>query len=172
VAGLVYVNGVTSDDLSDPTLIGYLKQERFVADLAAFIGDVGLAPIVAPIVVKAEDLPSDAARRKVAFLTQPGRLHVARDEDRAIISSLTVVRDLGGAPPEIPAVALVGQTYPDVFSSKAWRAAETASAERATTHWILQADGATHVSPLSRDRAWVVAAVDWLRSLPGPDVGH
>ncbi len=172
VAGLAYVNGVTSDDLNDPTLMGYLKQERCIANLAAFVGDLGLAPLIAPAVVKAEDLPPDAARQKVDFLTQPARLHVARDEDRGVIPGLTIVRDLGGPPPEIPTAVLVGQTYPDVFSSRAWRAAESAAAERATIHWILQADGATHVSPLSRDRAWVVAAVDWLRSLPNPDVGH
>jgi len=172
VAGLVYINGVTSDDLNDPTLMGYLKQERFIANLVAFVGDIGLAPLIAPAVVKAEDLPPDAARRKIDFLTQPARLHVARDEDRGVIPGLSTAQNLGGSPPQIPTVVLVGQTYPDVFSSKAWRAAETASAERATTHWILQANGATHVSPLSRDRAWVVAAVDWLRSLPGADIGH
>ena len=172
VAGLVYVNGVTSNDAGDPVLLRYLAEERCLSDIAALAGDLGVAPLVAPTVVAAEGLPPDAARRKRRALSQAPRLRVARDEDRAIVPGLFTTRDLGGSPPQIPTVVIVGETRPDVFSSRTWRAAEVAPADRATRSWVLDAVGATHVSPLSRDRAYVVAAVDWLRSLPGADVGH
>jgi hypothetical protein len=88
------------------------------------------------------------------------------------VPGLTVTHDLGGSPPSIPTVVLVGDEDPAVFSAKAWRAGEIVPAQRARQSWILDAVGASHVSPLARDRAWVVAAVNWLRSLPRPDVGH
>jgi hypothetical protein len=89
---------------------------------------------------------------------------VARDEDRAIVPSLFVTANLGGSPPEIPTVVIVGTTQPTGALARSWRAAEVWSADRARASWILDAVGATHVSPLSRDRAYVTAAVDWLRS--------
>ena len=174
VAGLVYVNGVTSNDIDDPVLLRYLSEERCLSNLAAFAGELGLAPLVAPIVVGAEGLSREAAKRKRRALTRVHSLIVARDEDRAITPGLAVTQNLGGAPARIPVVVIVGETYPDAFSSREWTAAETLAAARAERAWILKADGATHVSPLSRDRAYVIAGVDWLRSLalPGPDVGH
>ncbi len=172
VAGLVYVNVVTSNDLTDPVLVHYLDEERFLANLSVVAADAGLAPLVAPIVVDAEGLTGEAKTRKRRQLTDVYALRVARDEDRAIVPGLSVTRDLGGSPPSIPTVVLVGDPNPDVFSAKAWRAAEIVPAQRAKRSWILDAVGASHVSPLARDRAWVVAAVDWLRSLPRPDVGH
>jgi pimeloyl-ACP methyl ester carboxylesterase len=165
VAGLVYVNGVTSNDLDDPALLRYLADERRLSNLAVVAAEVGLAPVGAAEMVEAEGLEGEAAARKRAALTDIRSLRVARDEDRAIVPGLAETRALGGSPPAIPTVVIVGTTRPDLFSSKAWRAAEILPAERARRSWILDAIGATHVSPLARDRAYIVAAVDWLRSL-------
>lgn len=167
VAGLVYVNGVTSNDLDDPALLRYLADERHLSDLAVDAADLGLAPAGAARMVKAEGLEGEAAARKIAALTNLRSLRVARDEDRAVVPGLTLTRELGASPPAIPTVVIVGTTRPDIFSSKAWRAAEIVPAQRARRSWILDAVGATHVSPLARDRAWIVAAVDRLRSLSG-----
>jgi pimeloyl-ACP methyl ester carboxylesterase len=162
VAGLVYVNGVTSNDLADPVLIADLALERRLADLAARAGALGLAPLAAPSVVGAEDLPADAARRKISALSRPRRLRVARDEDRAIVPGLAVAAALGGSPTQIPTVAVISDSAGPLAA--AWRAAEIVPAARARAGWILDIPGATHTSPLSRDRAWVAAAVNWLRS--------
>ncbi|HEY5072212.1 MAG TPA: alpha/beta hydrolase [Caulobacteraceae bacterium] len=167
VAGLVYVNAVTSDDLDDPALLRYLADERHLAELAVVAADLGLAPIVAPMAVTAEGLQGEAAGRKREALTRLSSLRVARDEDRAIVPGLSTARELGGSPAAVPTVVIVGTTRPDLFSSRAWRAAEVAPATRARQAWILDAVGATHVSPLARDRAYIVAGVNWLRSLRG-----
>ena len=173
VAGLVYVNGVTSNDLSDPLLLADLNRERRLSNLAATAGGLGLAALGAGSVVKAEALPSDAARRKQKFLSHPRELRVARDEDRAIVPGLYIIANLGGSPTQIPTVTLFGSPDPDRTLAAAWRAAEEVPAKRAARGWVLEAIGASHVSPLARDRAWVAAAVNWLRSQsPGPDVGH
>ncbi|MGH7024710.1 MAG: alpha/beta fold hydrolase [Caulobacteraceae bacterium] len=172
VAGLVYINGVTSNDLADPKLLSDLTRERHLANLAASAGELGLAPLAAPSVVKAEGLPPDAARRKQWALSRARRLRVARDEDRAIVPGLYIAANLGGSPPDIPTVVIFGSTEPNGALARAWRAAEVAPPEKARTGWVLDAIGATHVSPLSRDRAYVTAAVDWLRSLPRAGVGH
>jgi pimeloyl-ACP methyl ester carboxylesterase len=174
VAGLVYVNGVTSNDLDDPLLLADLTRERHLSNLAATAGDLGLAPLGASSVVKAENLPPDAAMRKRQALSRPRTLRVARDEDRAIVPGLFITADLGGSPPQIPTVTIFGSTHPDGALAEAWRAAEEVPANRAARGWVLDAIGATHVSPLARDRAYVTAAVSWLRSLtlPNPDVGH
>ncbi len=164
VAGLVYVNGVTSDDLDDPRLLLALERERRLAGLAAIAGEVGLAPLAAPMAVRAQGLTGEAARRKRSSLTSRASLRVGRDEDRAIIGSLAATRSLGGSPAQIPTAVIVGQPWPDDPLAKAWRAAEIAPAKRATASWILDAPGASHVSPLARDRAYVDAAVAWLRS--------
>ena len=81
-----------------------------------------------------------------------------------------VRRRLGGSPPAVPTAVIVGSTAPDAPLAQAWHAAESAVAARAKLGWVLDAPGATHTSPLVRDRAYVVAAVDWLRSLPQPPV--
>jgi hypothetical protein len=116
-------------------------------------------------VVEAEGLPPDARRRKMWALSRPRRLRVARDEDRAIVPGLYVTANLGGSPPDIPTAVISGSTEPGGALAQAWRAAEAVPAEKARIGWVLDAPGATHVSPLSRDRAYVAAAVDWLRSL-------
>ena len=174
VAGLVYVNGVTSNDLTDPLLVADLTRERHLSNLAAAAGGLGLAPIGASSVVKSENLPPAAAGRKRQALSHLGELRVARDEDRAIVPGLFVTANLGGSPPAIPTVTIFGSTDPSGALAKAWRAAEVLPANRAARGWVLDAIGATHVSPLARDRAYVTVAVDWLRSLalPDPDVGH
>jgi pimeloyl-ACP methyl ester carboxylesterase len=176
VAGLVYVNGVTSNDLKDPLLVDDLTRERRLANLAAIAGDVGLAPLGAASVVRAEDLPPEAAAHKRSALSRPRKLRVARDEDRAIVPGLATVAGLGGSPPAVPTVTLYGGPRSGSPLAEAWRRAEAAPSQRAAHGWTLEAFGATHVSPLARDRAWVVAAVNWLRSIavasPDADVRH
>jgi pimeloyl-ACP methyl ester carboxylesterase len=163
-AGLVYVNGVTSNDMADPRLVDDLTRERHLANAAALAGSLGLAPLAAPAVVRKEALAPDAARRKLAALEDPARLRAARDEDRAIVPALAVVAGLGGSPPQIPTVAIISEDHPQSELGQAWREAEMIPALKARQGWVLEAVGATHVSPLTRDRAWVTAAVDWLRS--------
>jgi pimeloyl-ACP methyl ester carboxylesterase len=164
VAGLVYVNGVTSDDLDYPLLIADLTQERRLAGLAALAGDLGMASAVSGFLTGQIGLPEEAARRKRGSLADPAVLHTARDEDRAMIASLAATRKLGGPPAAIPTVAICGSTDPTAPLAQAWQAAAAASARRAAAHWIMDAPGATHTSPLARDRSYVVAGVDWLRA--------
>jgi pimeloyl-ACP methyl ester carboxylesterase len=164
VAGLVYVNGVTSNDLADPILVADLDRERRLSHLAADAGELGLAPLAAPSVVGVEDLPPDAAHRKIAALSRPRRLRVARDEDRAIVPGLTTTAALGGSPLQIPTVVIISESAGPLAA--AWRAAEIVPATRARASWILDMPGASHTSPLARDRAYVTAAVNWLRSAP------
>jgi hypothetical protein len=163
-AGLVYVNGVTSNDMADPRLVDDLTHERHLAIAAALAGSLGLAPLAAPAAVRKEALAPKATRRKLGALEDPARLRAARDEDRAIVPGLAVVAGLGGSPPQIPTVAIISEDRPRSELGQAWREAEMIPALKARQGWVLEAVGATHVSPLSRDRAWVTAAVDWLRS--------
>jgi pimeloyl-ACP methyl ester carboxylesterase len=173
VAGLVYVNGVGVDDLDDPRLLASLRAERRASNLAVTAGRLGLSPMVADVLTGQMDLKPEAVARKRAGLIGLARLKVGRDEDRLIIPGLEAVRGLAGDPRHIPTVAIVGDRDPRRPLARAWRAAEIAPATRADHSWILDMPGASHVSPLTRDRAYVAAAVAWLRSaLPGPDVGH
>ena len=167
VAGLVYVNGVNSNDIDDPFLVRDLDAERCLSNMAVVVADVGLAPLLAPVVVKAEGLTGEAAARKRRALTTLSSLRVARDEDRAIVPGLTVTGDLGGAPASIPVAVIFGVPYPQNNWARHWRAAEVAPAARAARSWVLDAPGASHTSPLARDRAYVVAAVEWLRAGAG-----
>jgi pimeloyl-ACP methyl ester carboxylesterase len=164
VAGLVYVNGVGSDDLDDPLLLRALAQERRLSDLAVIAARLGLSPLIASRLIGDEGLGGEAAARKRAALTSPASLRVARDEDRAIVPALKTVRALGDAARHIPTVVIVGAPYPKERLARAWRAAEIAPAARADHAWILDAPGASHVSPLARDRAYIDAAVGWLRA--------
>jgi pimeloyl-ACP methyl ester carboxylesterase len=165
VAGLIYVNGVTSAALDHPVLLADLAKERVLSNLAAAGGAIGLAPIIAHALSDGEGLKGVAGRRKRDALGSAAKLQVARDEDRAIIPGLTTVRGLGGSPRAIATVVIWGATDPNLLLAKAWREAETAPARRAKTSWVLDAVGATHTSPLVRDRAYVAVAVGWLRSL-------
>ena len=166
VAGLVYVNGVTSNDLDYPLLIDDLTEERRLAGLASVGGEIGLAPLIAHVLTEATGLSGEAAQRKRYALEDPATLSTANDEDQAVIPSLTATRRLGGVPARIPTVVICGSTDPEAPLSQAWQAAEAAAAKRAAVKWILEAPGATHTSPLVRDRSYVVAGVDWLRSFP------
>jgi pimeloyl-ACP methyl ester carboxylesterase len=166
VAGLVYVNGVNSDDLDYPLLMRDLHRERGLANLAVTAGQLGLGPVIGRVIADGGRLQGDAARRKRDALSRLDQLEVGRDEDAAMIAGLATVRALGGSPPAIPTVVIVGAPDPTQPLAKAWRAAGLALARRARASWMLDADGATHTSPLARDRAYVTAAVNWLRSSP------
>ena len=173
VAGLVYVNGVGPEAENDPALIADLTAERRAANLAVTAGRLGLAGTVADTLGGPMGLNAVATLRKRAGLLSLASLKVARDEDRWIIPGLEAVRRLGDAARHIPTVVIVGAEDPARPLARAWRAAEVAPAEQADRHWVLDMPGATHVSPLTRDRAYVTAAVGWLRSLsPGADVLH
>jgi pimeloyl-ACP methyl ester carboxylesterase len=164
VAGLVYVNGVGVDDLRYPLLMGELKQERQLSRLAANAGRAGLAGLVADTLSE-PGLSADAAARKRAALMCVPCLETARDEDIAIVAGLKAVAALPGDVREIPTVAIVGsEDPPDWREPHDWAGAEEAPALRASRRWVLYAQGASHVSPLARDRAYVDAAVAWLRS--------
>jgi hypothetical protein len=84
------------------------------------------------------------------------------------VPGLYVTARLGGSPPDIPTVTICGAPDLTAHLAKAWCAAEAIPAQKARQGWVLMAPGATHVSPLSRDRAYVAAAVEWLRSLAKP----
>jgi pimeloyl-ACP methyl ester carboxylesterase len=165
VAGLVYVNGVGSDDLDHPLLMDQLAQERQLSNLAVTVGHMGLSGLVAAKLGDDEGLSGDAAARKRASLTCLPCLEVARDEDVLIAPGLKDVRDLPADVSHIPTVVIVGDPEPaDWRLPRTWREAEEAPAKRADHAWVLEAQGASHVSPLARDRAYVDAAVAWLRA--------
>jgi pimeloyl-ACP methyl ester carboxylesterase len=165
VAGLVYVNGVNADAKDNPRLVGDLTTERELSGLAVVAGDLGLASLVARRLTHDETLPREAEQRKYRALTCLPCLRVARDEDRAIIPGLDAVSRLDDAAVRaIPTVVIVGSPWPAEKLARAWRGAEVQPAALADHAWILDAPGATHVSPLARDRAYVDAAVGWLRS--------
>lgn len=163
VAGLVYVNGVGPDDLDDPRLLADLRAERRASNVAVTAGRLGFGALVADQL--SMGLNSEAAARKRSGLECLPCLKVARDEDRLIIPGLDAARRLGDATRHIPTVVISGALYPDQPLAKAWRTAEIAPALRADRAWVLDMPGATHISPLTRDRAYVLAAVDWLRSV-------
>ena len=172
VAGLVYVNAVTSDALDYPPVLDDLASERRLSNLAVVAHGLGLAPLIARQLVGDLHLIGPDALRKQASLTSILSLKVARDEDVAILPGLSTARELGGSPPTIATVVVVAQEKSSTTLSRAYEAAQKAPALRAKTAWSLQAPGGTHVSMISRDRAYVLAAVEWLRSLPHPDIGH
>jgi pimeloyl-ACP methyl ester carboxylesterase len=171
VAGLVYVNGVGTDDLGHPRLMASLADERRLSDLAVTMAQLGLGSLVADELGEG-GLSPEAARRKHAALTCLACLKVARNEDRALIAGLTATNALPPLPAAIPVVAITGDESPDTTLPRDWRVAEIAPAARADHSWILEAPGASHVSPLTRDRAYVAAAVGWLRApFLGPPAG-
>jgi pimeloyl-ACP methyl ester carboxylesterase len=164
VAGLVYVNGVGPEALDDPRLLADLRAERRASNLAVTVGDLGLAAMVAEQLIDPLRLRPRAAARKRRGLVRSASLRVARDEDAAIIPGLTAVRDLGDAARHIPTAVVEGALRPDRPLARAWKTAQLVPAAEADIAWVLDMPGATHVSPLTRDRAYVVAAVDWLRA--------
>jgi pimeloyl-ACP methyl ester carboxylesterase len=163
VAGLVYVNGVNSDDLDYPDLVHDLEVEGRWATVAALGGDVGLSGQVSDVMAGFSGFSGRAAERKRQDLSAPDALHVARDEDQAVLDGLKIARNLGGSPRSIPTAVVSGSSDPQAPLSKSWKAAEEAPARRASRRMIIEVPNATHTSPLVRDRGYVVAAVDWLR---------
>jgi pimeloyl-ACP methyl ester carboxylesterase len=169
VAGLLYINGVTSDDLDYPDLLHDLTVERRLAYIAALGGDVGLASEVSGMLTDRGGFSGEAARRKRQDMADPAALRVARDEDRAVIPGLATARMLGGSPVGVPTAVVSGEADPDAPLSISWRAAEQAPARRAAMRLIINVPNATHTSPLARDRGYVTTAVDWLRSTTARD---
>lgn len=167
VAGLVYVNGVNAGAADDPLLVGDLNTEGKLSNLAVLGAHLGLAPFVAGKLTDDEHLSPSAAARKREALDCVRCLTVSRDEDRQIVPGLEAVKRLDpDAVRRIPTVVISGALYPKEKLAAAWRAAEVKPAAAADRAWVLDAPGATHVSPLARDRAYIDAAVGWLRSLP------
>jgi pimeloyl-ACP methyl ester carboxylesterase len=162
LAGLVYVNGVGTDDLADPRLMASLADERRLSNLAVSLAQMGLSGLVAGELNEG-GLSPEAARRKHQALTCLACLKIARDEDRLIVAGLKDTNALPPLSPTVPVVVITGDESPDTTLPRDWRAAEIAPAARADHSWILEAPGASHVSPLTRDRAYVDAAVGWLR---------
>jgi len=163
VAGLVYVNGVGTDDLEFPPLMANLAEERRLSKMAVSVARLGLSRLVADELSEGGLAPA-AAQRKRAALECLRCLEVARDEDRLIVAGLRETAALPGDVRHIPTVVIVGDPSPGFDLAPIWRKAEIGPADRADTSWILDAPGASHVSPLSRDRAYVDAAVAWLRA--------
>jgi pimeloyl-ACP methyl ester carboxylesterase len=175
VAGLVYVNGVGADAAGSPPALADLRAEHRFSDLAVSAGRLGLGGAVVSLLTRSMRLPARALARKRAGLRCQTCLETARDEDRLIVRGLDAVRRLGPVSPAIPVVVIEGSPRPSTPLAGAWRAAEIAPATRARRSWVLDMPGATHVSPLTRDRAYITAAVAWLRSLapsPDPDIGR
>jgi pimeloyl-ACP methyl ester carboxylesterase len=170
VAGLVYVNGVNSDDLDYPVLMDDLAKERGLADLTVAAAHAGLAPLIADVLTARAGLHGQAALDKRRALGNLYHLRTARDEDRAIIPGLSIVRSHETALADIPLAVVVGSPDPHAEIAVAWRAAGLEAVNRARSSWLLDAPGVTHASPLAKDRHYVRAAVDWLRGHPA--VGH
>ena len=163
VAGLVYVNGVNSNDLDYPDLVHDLTVEGRWAMVAALGGNMGLSGQVSGAIAGFGGFSGRTADRKRQDLSDPDALRVARDEDLAMLDGLKVTRNLGGSPRNIPTAVVAGSTDPQASLSKSWKAAEETPARLASRRMIVDVPNATHTSPLARDRSYLVAAVDWLR---------
>jgi pimeloyl-ACP methyl ester carboxylesterase len=164
VAGLVLVNGVGSQDLDDPRLVADLDAERRWSKRSVVMARLGLAPLVADVLTGEEGLRGKAIAHKRAALTCHACLRVSRDEDALVVPGLAQVAALPPLDPAIPVAVITGDPDPTWPLPSAWRKAEEAPARTAQHGWVLDAPGATHVSPLARDRAYVDAAVGWLRA--------
>jgi pimeloyl-ACP methyl ester carboxylesterase len=163
-AGVAYVDGVGTDDLDEPVVLSALENEEARARLAVVGARLGLAKFVVGEMIDAIGLKGRAARQKWRALTTLRHLANSRDEVMRIIPSLHRIKDLGGPGPTIPTAVLVATLNPSSRVDEAWRSAQVAPARRACQGWVLDLVGATHVSPLGRDRAYVIAAVKWLES--------
>jgi pimeloyl-ACP methyl ester carboxylesterase len=165
-AGVAYVDGVGTDDLDAPLVLSELQKEQARARLAVVGARLGLAKFVVQGMIDGIGLKGRAALHKWLALTSLRHLTNSRNEVMRIIPSLHSIKTLGGPMPTIPTAALVATLDPSSSVDKAWRAAQVAPARRACQGWVLDMVGATHVSPLGRDRAYIIAAVRWLES-PG-----
>lgn len=173
VAGLVYVDGVNSAALRSPGVMAALGVERRDAHLAEIAGRVGLAGAVAQTVVDRIGLKGDAAERKYRAMQSLEHLRASYLEEKQIVPGIRASRRLPPLSPAISIAVLIAAEHPTDGLAKAWRKVQVDSAAQARQRWILDMPGATHVSPLGRDRAYITAAVGWLRGLtvngqPGP----
>jgi pimeloyl-ACP methyl ester carboxylesterase len=166
VAGLAYVDGVGVDDLDYPLVVSAIEDEQTDAEIAAVGGRLGLASLFARPHIDAIGLVGPAYLRKWRALTSGRHLADARDEVDEILPALRRTKALGGVSASIPVAAIVASLRPDDPLDEAWRAAKAAPARRACKGWVLHAVGASHVSPLGRDRSYILAAVRWLKT-PG-----
>lgn len=166
VAGVAYVDGVGTDDLDNPVVVSELQTEESRARFAAIGGRMGLARLVVGPMIDAIGLRGRAAAHKWEALTSPRHLAAARDEVLEILPGLRRIKDRGGPSRAIPTAVIVASQSPGDPVDEAWREAQIAPARRACQGWALDAVGASHVSPLGRDRSYVLAAVRWLET-PG-----
>ena len=164
VAGLLYINGVNSDDLDHPLLVKDMEGENRLAKLVVQVFKTGLGPAISYFVADASDLRPPAAASKRKILSRLGHMEVGMEEDLAMIPGMKTVRAEGGSPPQIPTAVIVALDAKSAVS-KAWRDAGAGIVAKAKTGWLLTAPGASHTSPLAKDRAYVDAAVRWLRSV-------
>jgi pimeloyl-ACP methyl ester carboxylesterase len=162
-AGLLLVDAVGSDDLDNPRVLAELRGEETEADLAVAAGELGLSGLFVPQMVAGIGLRGPAAEHKREALLSSRHLRASRKEVLQVLPSLAAVRALGPLNPDIPVVVIVASQHPGQTRDEAWRTVQVAPARRACRGWVLDATGATHVSPLGRDRAYVSAAVSWLR---------
>jgi hypothetical protein len=140
-----------------------LAEERRLSKMAVAVARLGLARLVADELSEGGLSPA-AEQRKRTALECLRCLEVARDEDRLIVAGLRETKALPDDVRQIPTVVIVGDPSPDFDLAPIWMKAEIGPAVRADHSWILDAPGASHVSPLSRDRAYIHAAVAWLRA--------
>lgn len=166
VAGIAYVDGVGTDDLDNPRVMSDLATEETLARLAVWGGRTGLLGPVVRRMTEAMGLRGQAAAQKERALTSLRHLENARDEVLEIVPALRRVRGLGAVAPAIPTAVIVASLAPDAPDDQAWRSVQIAPAQRACQGWVLDAVGSSHVAPLGRDRAYVLAAVRWLQT-PG-----
>lgn len=163
VAGLVYVDGVNSDAAKSPSILAALHEELRTAELAYAAGELGLAGLAAGTLIDRIGLTGKAAERKYRALTSLEHLRASRAEERTILAGVRETRKLPPMPAGIPIAALVAAEDPTTPLAVAWREVQLDSTRGALCRWLLDMPGATHVSPLGRDRAYVVSAVKWVR---------
>nr|QQZ51605.1 hypothetical protein JKL49_11810 [Phenylobacterium glaciei] len=101
VAGVLYVDGVGSDDLDEPLVMEDLHDEETLARLAAVGGRMGLAPLVVQPTIDAIGLQDPAAHHKWPP-SPPRHLKNARDEVLQILPALRRVREIGGSAGQRP----------------------------------------------------------------------
>jgi len=165
VAGLVYVDGVNTAALKSPDIMAAIGVERRDAHLAEIAGRVGLAGAMAQTVVDRVGLKGRAAERKYQAMESLDHLQASYLEEKQIARGIRASRNLPPLNPNIPVAVLIAAEDPSDSLAKAWDKVQRDSASGARQQWILEMPGSTHVSPLGRDRAYVAAAVDWVRSL-------